>query len=94
MDFPKPCRYVHYGVMQPSAAELARVRALCLSGEARRIRQTANVSQSVIGSECGPVGAPTVHRWETGQQLPRGEQAMLYAAVLRRLRRVARSVPA
>ncbi|MDP9389119.1 MAG: helix-turn-helix domain-containing protein [Actinomycetota bacterium] len=83
--------------MKSVAAELAWVRAMCLSGEARELRQANHVSLSEVGTDVGgerPLSATTVQRWETGKRLPRGDQALAYAAVLRRLRRAARRVPA
>jgi len=70
---------------------LARVRRLAKSGAARAIRIGAGLSLAELGSSVGPdgVGPATVHRWETGQRSPHGEQALAYAAALAVLERAA-----
>lgn len=67
---------------------LALVRQLSASGEARRIRQAANVSLNDIASEAG-VAAPTVWKWETGARRPGGTPALKYLRTLERLRSLA-----
>lgn len=71
-----------------TATELSRLRGLCRSGEARDIRKRADISLAEMAEESGGVAAATIQRWETGQRMPRGETAALYAALLHRLRRV------
>lgn len=73
--------------MMATAPELARIRELCMSGEARTTRLAARVSLSEMGADAG-VSTATIHRWETGQRLPRGEAAVRYGQLLRRLRRI------
>jgi len=72
------------------ATKLATVRRMCVSGEAKRIRETSRVSLSEAAAEiAGGVSPPTVHRWENAKRLPRGEQAEAYLAFLIRLKRLA-----
>ena len=73
--------------MRSYTADLAALRASCRSGEAKRIRQAAQVSLAEIAQEVGTTPA-TVGRWETGVRLPRPEAALRYAAVLGRLRQI------
>lgn len=72
----------------PTTSDLVAVRQLCRSGQARTIRLQAGVSLAEVAAEV-PATAAAVHRWETGQRLPRGDYATGYLAVLRRLRRAA-----
>jgi len=67
--------------------KLVAVRQMCANGEARRIRQTANLTLAEIGGDV-LVTPTTVQRWETGQRSPRGEQALRYYRTLARLRRL------
>lgn len=64
---------------------LAEARALAASGEARRIRQTANLSLLEIGAGVG-ADPSTIGRWERGERVPRGRAALRYAQLLDRLR--------
>lgn len=69
---------------------LSRLRRLCRSGEARRIRSESGVSLSEMASAIGGGTQPsTVQRWETGQRAPRGETALRYLEQLDLLARVA-----
>lgn len=72
-------------VTQTKVLRLARVRAVVVSGEARRLRQAARLSISEIASECG-VDQSTVWRWENGTRLPRGESALRYGELIDSLR--------
>lgn len=75
----------------PDIDELAWVRQVCRTGEAREIRLAAEVSLAETGAGLDPPVAPrTVHRWERAERLPRGDHAHQYAAILRRLRRLNR----
>lgn len=83
----------HYGILAgvttqaaPISAVLARVRALCRSGWARKVRLEAGVTLGEVGRDCG-VSESAVHRWETGQRRPRGAEAVRYLEVLESLRR-------
>jgi DNA-binding transcriptional regulator YiaG len=62
-------------------ARLAKVRRLAATGEARQIRQRAELSMSEIAAAVG-VHEATVSQWERGKQRPRGEAALQYLAVL------------
>jgi len=63
---------------------LVRVRQLAASGEARRIRQSANVSLNEIAEEVG-VSLGAVWKWETGNARPTGQSALRYLRLLERL---------
>ena len=65
---------------------LAEIRALAQSGEARRIRQQARLSQIDVAGAIG-VDPSTVSRWEIGTRRPHGAPAVAYAALLTRLKR-------
>ena len=64
---------------------LAEVRALAASGEARRIRLAAKLSQGDLGRACD-VTESAVSRWENGERVPRGRAALVYGQVLAMLR--------
>lgn len=69
--------------------DMARLRGLCRSGEARRIREAAFLSQGDLAAMAG-LAAPTVSRWESGARLPRRSNgAVSYLTVLDRLARLA-----
>jgi DNA-binding transcriptional regulator YiaG len=67
--------------------ELAATRRLLRSGEARRIRLDAGLSQTEIARSVG-VTAGAVSRWETGSRRPVGEAAVRYAQVMLELEKV------
>jgi transcriptional regulator with XRE-family HTH domain len=60
---------------------LARVRELAVSGEAKRLRITARLSQPEIAAACGTTPS-AISRWESGRRTPRGEAARRYAAII------------
>jgi DNA-binding transcriptional regulator YiaG len=64
---------------------LAEVRAAVSSGEARRLREAADLSISEIARACG-VDQSTVWRWERGARKPRGEAALKYGELINELR--------
>jgi transcriptional regulator with XRE-family HTH domain len=68
---------------------LAEVRQLAASGEAKRLREAADLSLSEVAQEC-EADIATVWRWEKGLRRPRGMPAMRYGRLLERLRAVAR----
>lgn len=63
------------------AIELARLRRLTKSGQARAIRLAADLSQQEVAQLVGVSGA-AVSRWEAGIRSPRGKAALRYAQVL------------
>lgn len=66
------------------AERLAGVRDLTHSGQARKIRQHANLTRAEVARAVG-VDPSTVSRWESGERRPRGTAAIRYAELLRRL---------
>lgn len=76
--------------LAPSAVidpiELAAVRDMCRSKQAREIRVDAGVSLAELGRSI-PASPSMVLRWETGQQMPRGQKAIRYLHQLRQLKR-------
>lgn len=69
--------------------DLSRVRRLARTGAARGIRIGAGASVREVARAVG-VAAATVHRWETGNRIPRGEKALAYGRVLDELTKDAR----
>ena len=69
------------------AVTLARLRMLTASGEARRIREDANLSQPEA-AEAVQVAQSTMSLWERGRRVPHGEPAVRYAALLDRLQAI------
>lgn len=61
--------------------QIADVRRLIANGEAKRIRESADVSLSEIAQVCD-VDNSTVSRWESGRRRPRGEFALRYGRAL------------
>jgi DNA-binding transcriptional regulator YiaG len=68
--------------MDYATPHLVRIRDLCQSGEARRIRIAAGVSQTEIADDIGDVTPAAVHRWETGGRRPHGKPALRYLELL------------
>jgi DNA-binding transcriptional regulator YiaG len=64
--------------------ELSRLRSFLQTGEARRIRERAGLSLGEVARGLG-VSPSTLHRWEGGKRSPRGEAALRYWQLLRRL---------
>jgi transcriptional regulator with XRE-family HTH domain len=54
---------------------------MCRSGEAKEIRASAGVSLQEVGSDVG-VSFSAIWRWERGDRLPRGPEAIEYGRVL------------
>jgi transcriptional regulator with XRE-family HTH domain len=57
------------------------MRELALSGETRKIREAAGLTQAEIANVCG-VTPSAVNRWESGQRIPRSGAARTYAAIV------------
>src|SRR4051794_27368464 len=66
---------------------LAQARALVAAGEARRIRQAADLSLAEVSRAVG-VDLSTVGRWERRERVPRGAAALKYAELLPRLQKL------
>jgi transcriptional regulator with XRE-family HTH domain len=61
--------------------QLAAVRHLAATGEARRRRIAAGFSLSEVAAAAG-ADPSSVWRWETGRRRPRGKAALRYLRVL------------
>lgn len=66
------------------ADRAAELREWITSGYARDLRVAAGLSQALVAQDC-EVTASTVHRWETGDRLPRGRNITAYHTFLARL---------
>lgn len=64
--------------------QLARVRHLAASGEARRRRKEAGFTLREIAEETG-VGVDTIWRWENNKRRPNGQTAITYLSVIEKL---------
>lgn len=64
--------------------ELAEVRRLASTGEARRIREAAHIRATEIARQIG-ADPSAVSRWESGERMPTGLAAIRYLEVLRSL---------
>lgn len=67
--------------MSENVQQLAMVRHLARTGEARRRRTAARLSLSEVAQAVG-VSAPTISRWERGQRMPRGAHAVAFLQLL------------
>lgn len=87
MNLTAPCRILT-GVTTTlrEVERLAKVRAACASGEARRIRQAARLSLADVAGAIG-VDLTAISRWERGERSPRGAAALRYGELLDRLER-------
>lgn len=74
---------VHRGAIDHLVA-IAKAREFLASGRARQERERWHLSQSEVARALG-VEVSSVSRWESGEQHPRAEHALVYAEVLRRL---------
>jgi DNA-binding transcriptional regulator YiaG len=63
---------------------LIRIRQMAETGEARRLREAANLSLRELAPDV-LVDASTLARWETGECRPRGAAALRWERALRRL---------
>lgn len=87
-------RRSHYGTVGyvdiDDTIELSRLRTMLRSGAARSVRLAAGLTLGDVARAVG-VGKPTVLRWETGERIPRADEAALrYWALLRGLMDVRR----
>jgi transcriptional regulator with XRE-family HTH domain len=64
-----------------------KVGALLASGQARRLREQAGLTQGEVGAAVG-VRASAVARWESGDRVPHRDRLSRYAALLERLAEV------
>lgn len=71
------------------AVALAQLRADMASGRAREVREQALLSQAEAAHAAG-VPQSRLADWESGRRKPRGEVAVAYAALLRRLGAIGR----
>lgn len=69
---------------QTIAEELHELRRLTGSGEARKIREAAGLSQADIARSVD-ADPSTIARWENGTRVPRGAAAIAYGRLLLRL---------
>ena len=69
---------------QTDVVELATLRRVIASGDAKRLREAHRVSLGEVAAAC-EVAKSTVFRWERGQLVPRGAGARRYAALLAEL---------
>lgn len=67
-----------------AAVDLALARAWAASGEARRLREAANLSIAEIADSVHSADT-TIWRWEKGRSAPHGPAAARYGRLLRRL---------
>lgn len=77
---------------QAPILRLAGVRAAVSSGEARRLREIAQLSIGEVAKACG-VDQSTVWRWERGTRKPRGDAALAYGELIESLRKAAAPAP-
>jgi len=65
----------------------ADARRWAADGTARRIRETAMITQAEMAEECGVTPA-AVAAWEAGRRTPSGRPARRYGRLLRRLEEI------
>jgi DNA-binding XRE family transcriptional regulator len=71
--------------MQERVRNLARIRRMQQTGEAKRLRERAGVSLRTMAKAVG-VRASTLIRWEANRVRPREPTALAWLAVLDQLR--------
>jgi DNA-binding transcriptional regulator YiaG len=76
----------HATMEEPLTVQLAEIREICASGEARAIREAANLTLGEIARDVDVAGV-TILRWETCAARPTGQRAVRYLHLLRRLAR-------
>lgn len=75
--------------MPKTSVQLAKMRGLVRSGEARELRVSRGLSLAEVAKDIG-VHPTAVYHWEQGVCLPRGPHALRYARLLDDLREVSR----
>jgi DNA-binding transcriptional regulator YiaG len=63
---------------------LARLRVMCASGDAERVRKAARITVPEAARACG-VHRMTIYRWEHGEFRATGPEAIAYLRLLDRL---------
>jgi transcriptional regulator with XRE-family HTH domain len=71
--------------MHDRVRDLARIRRMQQTGEAKRLREQAGVSLRTMARAVG-VRASTLIRWEAGRVRPREGTALAWLAALDRIR--------
>ena len=72
------------GTQPDQLLALHQLRSLCITGEARRIRESRRLTVAEIAQTVG-VSHTAVSRWERGLRTPRGGAALRYAKLLQAL---------
>lgn len=67
---------------------IAKVRAMCASGDARRIREKARVTLREVATAIG-ADMSAVARWETGAAMPTTQFVLAYGDALKAMARSA-----
>jgi len=67
-----------------TAIEVVRIRKLARSGKGQAFRERAGLSRADVAREV-KVHQSTIGRWEEGTRAPRGDAALRYGRLLRRL---------
>jgi transcriptional regulator with XRE-family HTH domain len=71
--------------MHEQVRDLARIRRMQVSGEARRLRERAGISLRTMARAVG-VRASTLIRWEASRVRPREDTALAWLAALDQIR--------
>jgi len=69
---------------EQDAILIARARQAARDGTAKALRIQAGLRQAEVGAVCG-VSPQAITRWERGLRTPRGDAAIRYGRLLRRL---------
>lgn len=77
-----PCHVcIVRGVTEAQLMRLKKLREQTVSGEAKRLREDARLTQPELAAALG-VPPSTISLWENGKRAPRGEKALRYAELL------------
>jgi DNA-binding transcriptional regulator YiaG len=71
----------HVGMECDELLDLSRIRGLAASGEARAIRERAQLSQAEVADTIGTT-RPRLSRWESGTRRPYGREALAWVRLL------------